>query len=482
MNSPQIIQAGMGVAVSDWRLANTVARLGQMGVVSGTGIDNVLIRRLQDGDEGGHLRRALAAFPVPEVAQSILKRYFLPGGRKPGTPYARGVLPSTSPVRRSLELIVAANFVEIWLAKEGHDQPIGVNYLEKLKLPHLPSLYGALLAGVDVVLMGAGIPKDIPAALEKLSRHEEAEYNLDVRTETGEIELVPYRFNPREIFPSLADLPLRRPKFFAIISSNVLAMALAKRTQPPVDGFVVEAPCAGGHNAPPRGPAQFNERGEPVYGPRDAVDLAQLAKLGLPFWLAGGHGSREGLLNALAQGAQGIQVGTPFALCDESGLEADRKRQVIRLAVEGRTDVLTDALASPTGFPFKVARVEGTLSDPVLYAGRERICDLGYLREIYRKPDGHLGYRCPAEPVDAYVEKGGKAEDTVGRKCLCNALMADIGMPQVQKNGRTEPALVTIGDDVRSVPRFLRPGMDTYSARDVVDVLLGNRTALSAAS
>ena len=472
MKEPQIIQAGMGVAVSNWRLANAVGRLGQMGVVSGTGIDNVMIRRLQDGDPGGDLRRALAAFPYPEVAQRILKRFFIEGGRKPGTAYARGVLPSVNPQKRSLELIIAANFVEVWLAREGHDNPVGVNYLEKLKLPHLPSLYGAMLAGVDVVLMGAGIPKDIPAVLEKLSRHEDAEYNLDVRNEAGEIELLPYRFSPRELFPTVSG-SLKRPRFLAIISSNVLAMALAKRTQPPVDGFVVEAPSAGGHNAPPRGAPTFNERGEPVYGPRDAVDLAQLAKLGLPFWLAGGHGSREGLLNALANGAQGIQVGTPFALCDESGLEADRKRQMIGLVREGRTDVLTDALASPTGFPFKVAQVPGTLSEPAIYAGRERICDLGYLREIYRKSDGHLGYRCPAEPVDAYVEKGGKVSETLGRKCLCNALMADIGLAQVQKNGQTEPSLVTIGDDVKSVGRFLRGRTDGYSARDVVEVLQG---------
>ena len=472
MKIPQIIQAGMGVAVSNWRLANAVGCLGQMGVVSGTGIDNVLIRRLQDGDPEGHLRRALGSFPFPEVAKAIVKRFFIEGGRKPGTPYARGVLPSVNPQRRSLELMVAANFVEVWLAKEGHDSPIGVNYLEKLKLPHLPSLYGAMLAGVDAVLMGAGIPKDIPAVLERLCRHEDAEYNLEVRTATGEMELVPYRFSPREIFPGQHE-SLKRPHFFAIVSSNVLAMALAKRIHPPVDGFVVEAPCAGGHNAPPRGAPTFNERGEPVYGPRDAVDLAQLAKLGLPFWLAGGYGSREGMLGALAQGAQGIQVGTPFALCRESGLEPERKRQLIRSVLDGTADVLTDPLASPTGFPFKVAQVPGTLSDAAVYGARERVCDLGYLREIYRKENGHLDYRCPAEPVKAYLEKGGKVEDTVGRKCLCNALMADIGLGQVQKSGEIEPPLVTIGDDVKSVGRFLRPGGDDFSAQDVVEVLLG---------
>ena len=67
-NLPKIIQGGMGAGVSSWYLANTVANLGQLGVVSGTAIELIVARRLQDGDEGGHMRRALAAFPFPEMA------------------------------------------------------------------------------------------------------------------------------------------------------------------------------------------------------------------------------------------------------------------------------------------------------------------------------------------------------------------------------------------------------------------------------
>ena len=56
------------------------------------------------------------------------------------------------------ELCLVANFVEVYLAREGHDHPVGINYLEKIQPPHLPSIYGAMLAGVSYVLMGAGIP------------------------------------------------------------------------------------------------------------------------------------------------------------------------------------------------------------------------------------------------------------------------------------------------------------------------------------
>ena len=86
--------------------------------------------------------------------------------------------------------------------------------------------------------------------------------------------------------------------------------------------------------------------------------------------------------------------------------------------------------------------------------------------------DDKIGYRCSAEPVANYVAKGGMVEDTVGRKCLCNALMANIGYQQVRKDGSVEPALVTIGDDLNTVAQFLAPGRTSYSAADVVASLL----------
>ncbi|MBT3687321.1 MAG: nitronate monooxygenase, partial [Actinobacteria bacterium] len=57
---PLLIQGGMGVAVSDWRLARAVSLTGQLGVVSGTAIESVMVRRLQLGDPGGHTRRAMS--------------------------------------------------------------------------------------------------------------------------------------------------------------------------------------------------------------------------------------------------------------------------------------------------------------------------------------------------------------------------------------------------------------------------------------
>jgi len=267
-------------------------------------------------------------------------------------------------------------------------------------------------------------------------------------------------------------LPLNRPKFLAIIASNILAATMLKRANGRVDGFVVEGPTAGGHNAPPRGKLQLNPAGEPIYGERDKVDLVKLRELGLPFWLAAEYGSPEKVREALADGATGVQVGTPFAFCVESGLSQDYRQTILASVASGTVEVLTDPLASPTHFPFKIVQMEGSLSEYEVYSSRRRICDLGYLREAYRTPEGAIGYRCAAEPVATYVAKGEDLENTVGRKCLCNALLANIGLPQVRSDGRVENGLITAGNGLVEIARFLPANGWDYSAADVVRALL----------
>jgi NAD(P)H-dependent flavin oxidoreductase YrpB (nitropropane dioxygenase family) len=197
------------------------------------------------------------------------------------------------------------------------------------------------------------------------------------------------------------------------------------------------------------------------------VDLEKLRDLGLPFWLAGGAGSPRRLADALAAGAAGIQVGTLFAFCNESGFADYLKRDVLDHAARGEVDVLTDPRASPTGYPFKVVRWAGDESADVT---RARKCDLGYLRVAYRRDDGRVDYRCAAEPVDDFVRKGGLETDTAGRRCLCNALTANIGQPQVRAQSLETP-LLTSGDDLMSIAEFLG-GRTTYSADDVIDYLI----------
>ena len=467
---PKIIQGGMGVAISNWRLARTVSLLGQLGVVSGVALEIVMIRRLQDGDEGGHVRRALQAFPFPDMARRALEKYYISGGKADDTPYATTPLHKMVGAKRLHELCILGNFVEVYLAREGHDNPVGINYLEKIQLPHLPSIYGAMLAGVGYVIMGAGIPTMIPGVLDSLSCHEPVSYGINVSGSRPDDDTLT-RFDPQD-FMEGDHAPLARPRFLPIIASNVLAVTMLRRSNGKVDGFVIEGPTAGGHNAPPRGALQVNDQDEPIYGEKDVVNLEKIRKLEVPFWVAGGSASPEKLNEILEAGGAGIQVGTAFALCDESGLAEEYRRGLLREAVAGTARVFTDRRASPTGFPFKVAQLDGSLSDEKIYLSRTRVCDLGYLREVYRKEDGKPGYRCASEPFATFAAKGGVESDTAGRKCICNALMANAGHPQIQKDGSLEGSLLTAGDDLALIARFIPAGQTSYTAKDVIDNLL----------
>ena len=458
----------MGVAVSNWRLARATSQRGALGVVSGTALAMVLARRLAQGDASGDLRRALNALPLPGVAERIVSRFFLPGGLPPDRPFPAVPMPTLAANPALDELTIAANFVEVYLAKEGHAGKVGLNLLEKIQLPTLASLFGAVLAGVDYVLMGAGIPRTIPAVLDKLTARQAVELKIDVDGAPAgsafHTHLDPSQFG----LPS--SFALSRPCFLAIVSSAVLALTLARKAEGHVDGFVIESPIAGGHNAPPRGPQRLDSTGEPIYGPRDTPDLAVFRELGRPFWLAGGQASPTRLAEAQKAGAVGIQVGSLFAFTDESGLTPELKREVIRAAQDDTLHVFTDPAASPTGFPFKVLNVPGTLGDSTCYQNRHRVCDLGYLRQVHYQPDGHIGYRCPAEQVADFVHKGGDACDTTGRMCLCNGLAAAVGLAQDHR-GLVEPALLTAGNDLSAIPQLAKRSTETYHAADVLAYL-----------
>ncbi|WP_344172193.1 nitronate monooxygenase [Pilimelia columellifera] len=460
----------MGVGVSGWRLARAVASAGQLGVVSGVALDTLLARRLSLGDPGGELRRALAAFPEPQVAQRVIGRHYRPAGPATGVTYRPTSRLALRPRRDAEELAVVANFVEVWLAKEGHDGQVGVNYLEKVQMATPSSLYGAMLAGVDVVLMGAGLPSEIPRLRADLAAHRPTTLPVAVDGAAAHERHV-IAFDPAGLAgPDPA--PLTPPRLFAIVASASLVTFLARNKATRPDGFVLETPVAGGHSARPRGPLRLTDDGEPVYGPRDELDLAKVRAVGLPFWLAGGYATAEALAQARAAGAAGIQVGTAFALSAESGMRPELRRQLIDQALAGTLPVRNSAAASPTGFPFKVVDLPGTAADEATFAARPRLCDLGYLRTVYAREGGGVGYRCPAEPVDEHVRKGGRESEAADRRCLCNGLVATIGLPQTRADGYVEPPLLTLGQDLGFLATLTGRAGREYSAADVIAHLL----------
>lgn len=488
---PKIIQGGMGVAVSNWRLARAVSMEGQLGVVSGTGIDVILARRLQEGDKDGRMRAAIAEFPIRRIADEILDRYFVEGGKDPFKPYVPTPFPKLKQDGKNLSLennhlqnlIVLANFVEVYLAKQGHEGNVGINLLYKVQHLMPQGLYGAMLAGVDAVLIGAGLPKSIPDALDALVNGEKVSmpFHVDVDGRNS------YRleFDADDLMGR--HIEVRRPAFLGIVSNQVPVKGL-----PNADGYVIEGllpfengerisgPLAGGHNAGPRKKGELDEKGELVYGLKDRTDfeilngmLARRVKDGgdvQPYWLAGG--CSNSLKASIALGATGVQVGTLFATSIESGIKYENKERMIEAVLNG-ANVFADPRASPTGYPFQVFPLDGSLSEEDVYVGRPPACQMGGLLTFYEDVNGRVGSRCASEPVAAYVRKGGKIEDTVGRKCLCQGLVAWAGVPTTRNDGFVEPTIATFGRDTSSAIHLLSIH-GRYSVADAIRFIMAS--------
>jgi NAD(P)H-dependent flavin oxidoreductase YrpB (nitropropane dioxygenase family) len=162
----------------------------------------------------------------------------------------------------------------------------------------------------------------------------------------------------------------------------------------------------------------------------------------------------------------------------ESGLTSPLRRKMLDGLRDGTLEVRTDGAASPTGFPFKVALIDGTISETETYEKRPRLCDLGYLRQPYAREGGAIGFRCPAEPIEIFVRKGGTADGAAGSKCLCNALMTNIGLGQERKDGYVEDPIITLGSDLAGARRldsehWLHGGSsDGWAAKEAVNWLL----------
>ena len=448
-----IIQGGMGVNISSWFLAKTVSMLGQQGTLSGVELERIVARTLQLGDPGGHVRRALEHFPFPHIAEKVIKAFYVKDGEQDGNNLKPIPMISLNPSSLLISLIICANFAFVWLAKEGHSNPISINYLEKISIPHIFAITGSMLADVDYITMGAGLPLQIPQVIKNISENRPVSYKIPVIGVEGKNKSYELSFNPVEFFGT--DLPpLNTPGFIPIISSNILAELLSKKLAfESICGLVVEGPTAGGHNAPVR-----------------EMTYSRIKEFGWPFWIGGSCASPERLVWALDQGAIGIQAGSIFALCNESSMDSGIKERIRRLGFAGNINVKTDLRVSPTGFPFKVLSLDGTLSEDNVINSRTRICNQGALVTPYEKTDGTYGYRCPAEPVAKFLFKGGNIKDTEGRGCLCNGLNSAAGLATLN-----EPPIVTLGDDFSFLqsPLLMPMADSSYSAAQAIKYLLG---------
>ena len=458
---PELIQAGMGAYISCSRLANATSRLGALGVVSSVGLRHIVPQQVRSGDQ--EAIEIAKTFPVARYVEELLS--YAPGGKRQNRAIPMDV-PDAVKGAFAKRLSAISAYVEVMRAKKGHRGMVGINVMWKCALTVLPSIYGALLAGVDAFLCGAGVPMELPEIIGKMRRGEDLEY--DPLTGTG--THVHMQISEDGTADVLQSRPM--PKLLPILSNFAFCKRLLETWNKRVEGsrpdaFVLENHAAGGHNAQPRDKVAFGEL--------DQINayFDKVKELGVPIYVAGAFlhgGTRKDLLYWQERGAYGIQVGSRFALSEESGLRDDLKKRALEAARDGTLRVVTDTRLSPTGFPFKFVPMEGTLGEQSVRDAQKRGCDLGYLLQsrMLTLPDGSERevYICPAMPEHQYVALGGKLEDTEGRVCLCNALLATAGYSKPDR-----PALVTLGESaVESSERL--------TARQVVeDILTPERVA-----
>lgn len=510
LNKIKLIQGGMGVYVSNWRMARAVAmeRVGiTAGTVSGTGLDWVYVRLLQLGDPGGHIYRALSAFDIQfqtDIGRKFFDRYYIQGGKPATVRYKNAPLqvvhlldgsntipmPANPPQpvelfldEEVIDILILSGFAEVWLAKEGHNGRVFINFLKKIELPLIYTMYGAMLANVDGIIVGAGNPEGLAAIRSRLVNQQSVNIDLSLLyREAGESFFV--SFDPKQVANGkLSTYRIQKPAFLAIASLENLVRSLAESSSEPPDGFIIEHHTAGGHNAGPQGPLRLDALGQPIYSEDDEPDLEIIRNLQVPFWLAGGYGSHERLEFARSIGANGVQAGSVFALAEESGMLTVYRNAILNQIRNGKDEsglVLT-TLVSPTGFPFKVVQLENTISSEEVYQQRLRVCDIGLLQQRgLSKPDVNgmrrIFQRCSAAPIESYITKRGLQHNTQDRRCLCNGLLSAVGLGQITGNHADpgeEPAIITLGNHIDGIRRLSRHGQTRYWVKDVIADIIG---------
>ena len=452
---PRLIQAGMGVRISGARLANMAARLGALGVVSGVGLRHVVVEEVRRGDV--ETIEVAKTFPIARYVDELLA--WAPGGTKWTRPVP---VDEADLVRGGLaqRLSILATYIEVKRAKNGHRGKVGVNVMWKCAVTVLPTILGAMLGGADALICGAGVPIELPEILQGLR----AGRSLAFRPLCGTGTHVAIDLAADPMASLLGGL--EAPRMIPILSNYAFPRRILdvwEREQGGVRpfAFVLEDHRAGGHNAPPRNKESFSEKDDLT------SYFDKVLALGVPVYVAGtlaGGGTRADFLEWMSRGAYGIQVGSRFALSEESGLRDDLKSALIARNAAGETEVTTEPMVSPTGYPFKVVEMPGTLSDPAVYAARHRVCDKRYLAQSHfeKRPDGTTRetFICPAMPETQFVALGGDIAETPDRVCLCNALLATAGFYT-----EAEPPIITLGLSGRQVTERL-------SARAVVEEIL----------
>jgi len=333
-----IIQGGMGVGVSLYPLASAVAKEGGVGIVSSACLDRLVSKRT---------------------------------GKKHNT--------------------YDATYEEVSLAKSSGGFA-GINIMVALVRDYEASVKGALDAGADVIISGAGLPLSLPA--------------------------------------------IQPPKDTALIpivsSARALELICKKweRLGYRPDAIVLEGPLAGGH---------LGFKIDQIYMESNKLEnllppVKDMAKKygDFPVIVAGGVYTYDDIVMFLKMGADGVQMGTRFLATEESSATPDYKNAVIMAKDEDI--IVADRPGSPCGLPFRVIK-QSPMYVSSLNKLRKPKCDKGYV--LLKDAEGKFT-RCPAK------------DSNENHFCICNGLLSSANY-----NPDMEEPLFTVGTNASRVDRIL---------------------------
>jgi nitronate monooxygenase len=268
----------------------------------------------------------------------------------------------------------------------------GINIMVALQRDFEASVRGALDAGADAIVSGAGLPLSLPAIQP-----------------AGDTALIPIVSSARalDIICRRWERDLYRP-----------------------DAVVLEGPLAGGHLGFRADQVDLEENAlERLLPP---VKEVAMAHGDFPVIVAGGIYSHEDIRRFLRLGADGVQMGTRFLATEESGASAAYKRAVVRARPEDM--LVASAPGSPCGLPFRVLR-ESPMYRTALVGGRPASCAKGYV--LLKDAAGRFT-SCAAK------------EDNERFFCICEGLFSAAG-----DDAAEEEPLYTAGTTAARVDRIL---------------------------
>ena len=266
-----VVQGGMGVGVSANKLAGSVAALGGVGTISSVDLRRHhpdLMERTRGMNVGGAAKESINAANLEALQREI--------GAARERSQGRGLL--------------------------------AINVMRAVS-EYGPSVTRALECGIDAVVVGAGLPLDLP----------------DLAQDHPQAALVPILSDARGV--------------------HLLVKKWERKKRLP-DAIVIEHPrLAGGH----LGAAKIADLNDPRFDFENVIpqSLAFLRSAGIereiPLIAAGGIRSYEDIARVQALGAAAVQLGTPFAVTEEGDAHLEFKRVLAEATEEDLVEFISVA-------------------------------------------------------------------------------------------------------------------------------------------